>query len=466
MQRSLNFDTCRIVIIGDAILDEYLLGDVNRISPEAPVPVVHIRDKTNTLGGAGNVALNLISLGCKVSLFGSRGNDETGKTVSKILKENTIDDFMIVDPIKPTTRKTRIIGHGQQLLRLDEEEVGELSDGQSEGLFRQFRSIVGNIDAVILSDYGKGVLIGDLSRKVIELCIAKEVPVFIDPKRVNWERYNGALCVTPNVSELEEISHVKIGKNERLLVEAARSIQQQHSIEWIIVTRGADGMCLIGRDSVPFFIKTTAREVFDVSGAGDTVIATLTACVTSGLSFQESVEIANIAAGIVVGKVGSQPISLAELEAETRLRGSSSGGTGTGKSSTLSAAEIRIKMWQAGGEKIVFFDPSFEVLDSKAVRFLLEAKRQGDRLVIGVHEDHKEKDGGSEKLLQPQQDRIDILSALSCIDLIIPFDRQSMLHVYKTLRPDVVIKQPDQLIETGPESQFVESYGGLFHLLS
>lgn len=313
MNHSLDFTGHNVFIIGDVILDEYFFGEVNRISPEAPVPIVNIKSKINTLGGAGNVALNIVSLGCNVRLFGTKGNDETGRIVSQILTNNHIVDNLVVDQSKPTTRKTRIIGHGQQLLRLDEEEISKISSDQSDFLFDVFRKSVEFADIVILSDYNKGVLVGELPQKIIQLCKTKQIPVFVDPKRTNWERYQGATCITPNLSEFEEITSVKIDKNEKLMVELAISIRQQYSFEWIVITRGADGMCLVGQDKEPLYFKSTAREVYDVSGAGDTVIATLAAAVASKISYPDAVELANIAAGIVVGKIGSQPVNLDEL---------------------------------------------------------------------------------------------------------------------------------------------------------
>ena len=263
MNSSLNFRNCKILIIGDIILDEYFLGEVKRISPEAPVPVVHIKKKSNTLGGAGNVALNLVSLGCKVSLFGLRGKDDTGNIISEILKINNVEDCVVIDPLKPTIRKTRVIGHGQQLIRLDEEEIGEISDDNSNILFNNLYERMEDVDAVILSDYSKGVLVADLPQRIIGLCKEKKIPVFVDPKRVNWERYSGAACVTPNISEFEEISNTRISTDEKLMVETANLLKEKYSIERLVITRGAEGMCLIEKDGSAHFSKATAREVFN-----------------------------------------------------------------------------------------------------------------------------------------------------------------------------------------------------------
>ena len=463
MNHSLDFRECNIFIIGDVILDEYVFGQVNRISPEAPVPVVHIKSKTNTLGGAGNVALNLVSLGCNVRLFGVGGNDESGRTISQILTNNKIVTNLVTNDSKPTTRKTRIIGHGQQLLRLDEEEIGQISYDESNLLFKLFSQYAEDADIVILSDYNKGVLAGDLPQRIIHFCKTKKIPVFVDPKRKDWERYQGAACITPNISEFEEITNAKIGKDEDLMVELAISVREKYSFEWIVITRGADGMCLIGRDRKPFFVKATAHEVFDVSGAGDTVIATLAAAVASGISYPEAVETANMAAGIVVGKVGSQPITLDELAAELRSKGSHVSGTGSSKILTLNAAEIKVKMWQAAGETIVFVGGYFGILDSKLVHSFHKARSLGSKLVIGLRRHTSANSVGKiADHIGTDQDRIDVLSALSSVDAIISYDDDTLIDSVRLLKPDILIKDIDQDSENSIAKELIESYGGTF----
>jgi len=466
MKHSLDFTGHNIFIIGDVILDEYLLGEVNRISPEAPVPIVRIKSKTNTLGGAGNVALNLVSLGCNVRLFGIRGNDETGRIISQILTNNKIVDNLVVDQLKPTTRKTRIIGHGQQLLRFDEEEISKISSAHLDLLLGTFRQSMESADLVILSDYNKGVLVGELAQKIIQLCKPHKIPVFIDPKRTNWERYQGAACITPNISEFEEIANVKIDGNEKLLLELAISIRERYSFDRIVITRGADGMCLVGQEREPLFFKATAREVFDVSGAGDTVIATLAAAVASGISYPEAVEIANIAAGIVVGKVGSQPINLKELEAELHSKDSNIRGSGNSKFVALNAAEIKVKMWQAAGHKIVFVAGYFDVLYSNIVHFIQEAKSLGDKLLVVLKSNSSSKnsiDKNSGHVIT-DQDRIHVLSALSCVDMIILADNDMESNLIGVLKPDIVVKNSDNNSEINIDQKLIEAYGGVIHM--
>lgn len=304
---------CKILVVGDVIYDLYFGGEVKRLSPEAPVPIVRITKKTSTLGGAGNVALNLTNLGCQVSLFAVRGEDDHGTRISQTLKENGIGDFVQIHPQHITTSKTRIIGQGQQLLRMDEEEIWNGSDVDKTALLNSFQKELKTAHAIILSDYSKGVLTDDIVKSIITLCKDQKVSIFVDPKRRNWQAYRGATCLTPNTSEVEQIVGFSLQDDKGKIIEVAQHLRQEYALDWFVITRGADGICVAGKDHT-HFIKATAREVFDVSGAGDTVIAVLTACFVSGLPFIEAAEIANVAAGIVVGKLGAQPVPLNELQ--------------------------------------------------------------------------------------------------------------------------------------------------------
>lgn len=463
---SLNFSGTNVFVVGDVILDEYLMGEVRRLSPEAPVPIVHIKTKTNTLGGSGNVALNLKSLGCTVNLFGIRGNDDGGEKLSEILSSNDIGDFLLIDQTKPTTRKTRIIGQGQQLLRLDEEEPWEITNKDSDLLLTQFKNKIDEADAVILSDYNKGVLKGGLPQAIIKMCRSKNIPVLIDPKRMNWERYTGAAYITPNLSEFEEITGKSIDGDRNKLIAEANLMRNKYLFERLVITLGADGMCLVDADEGAYFIKSAAREVFDVTGAGDTVIAVLTACIAAGKDFKESAEIANTAAGIAVGKVGSQPVQLRELETELRLIELGAKGIGNGKNHTLNSAEVKIKSWQANGEKIVFTYGSFDVLHSGHIHTLHEAKNLGDRLIVGVRRDNSVKNKKGDKFpILHEQDRIDVLSALNFIDIIIPFEDDTPLRIIEMIKPHVIVKGSDHKLEEVAGKNFIESYGGSVHLI-
>lgn len=295
-----------IIVIGDVMLDVYISGQAHRLSPEAPVPVVAVDSRTSTLGGAGNVALNLAELGCRTWLFGVRGDDPAGLRVSEILAKRGIEDRLLVDPAIPTTTKTRVLANSQQLLRFDEEKqaVGSTLLTDIDGVLEQ-------ADAVVMSDYAKGILSPELVKSVIKTCSNIGTPVLIDPKQRDWRRYQGATVIKPNILELEKAAGEKAG-DYTSVVRMAGEMLYAYGFEAVLVTMGARGMSLITHHKDEH-IQSQAKEVFDVSGAGDTVIATMVACMCSGCSISEAAAVANRAAGIVVGKLGTRPITLKEL---------------------------------------------------------------------------------------------------------------------------------------------------------
>lgn len=461
-----NFSNCNIIVVGDVILDSYIMGEVTRLSPEAPVPVVRVKKRTTSLGGAGNVALNLIGLGCKVTLLSIRGDDHTGKQVSAILKQKGIRDNIFIDSSHLTTNKTRIIGQGQQLLRLDEEEIWKDSETFGSQLLAQFKDVIEGTDAVILSDYNKGVLNGVIPREIIHMCRAKHIPIFVDPKRKKWERYQKATCITPNISEIEEITGSTIENDEGMLIEVVHSLRKRYEFDWFLATRGAKGMCLVGPEEPPIFIKATAREVYDVSGAGDTVIATLAAAIASGLPFPKAAELSNLAAGIVVGKLGAQPISSAELEAEWQINEIGVKGLNRTKITTLDAAQLQVKAWQAVGEKVIFTYGCFDLLHPGHIYILNQAKELGDRLVVGLNSDATAKRlKGPNRPILPEKDRANMLSALHSVDLIVFFQDETPLSLIKALEPDILVKEAAPNVEEADDCKIVESYGGKVHLI-
>lgn len=300
----------KVAVIGDVMLDAYIFGEVSRISPEAPVPVMEVRQRKVTLGGAGNVALNLAGLGARVLLFGVVGDDRDGRLVSGMLRDHGIEDRLHRDERVPTIVKTRLVANNQQLMRFDE-EVSFNGHGPGCPLNGIAGIIESGVSAVVLSDYDKGVIYGPLTAKVMEICKRMGVPVLADPKSGDWEAFRGADLVKPNLSELSRAA----GDNPRTYDEvaaAARRMALKYELKAVLVTMGSRGMMLVNehrRELIP----TSAKEVFDVSGAGDTAIAVLAACLGSGQELSDAARLANIAAGIVVGKFGTQPISINEL---------------------------------------------------------------------------------------------------------------------------------------------------------
>jgi D-beta-D-heptose 7-phosphate kinase/D-beta-D-heptose 1-phosphate adenosyltransferase len=296
-----------IVVIGDVMLDVYISGQAHRLSPEGPHPVVLVDSKTSTLGGAGNVALNLAELGCRTWLFGVRGADSAGVRVSEILAERDIEDRLLIDQVIPTTTKTRVLANSQQLLRFDEERLAAGST-----LLKDIDGVLEQADAVIMSDYAKGILSNELARSVISSCKALGIPVLIDPKQRDWRRYQGATVIKPNVFELEKAAGEKVAGDDSL-AQLASGMLHGYGFEAVLVTLGPRGMLLVDRYRKEY-IPSLAKEVFDVSGAGDTVVAVMAACMCSGYTVSQAARVANVAAGIVVGKLGTKPITLRELE--------------------------------------------------------------------------------------------------------------------------------------------------------
>ena len=305
----------RVLVIGDIMLDRYYFAEVNRISPEGPVPVARVKETKNTLGGAANVAHNLARLGCQVSIAGVSGDDENRQILDRKFNALGIGHAGLLKIPRPTTTKVRVIGGHQQMLRLDFEESGKISRSVENRLLAYLmRQLEGKVDAVILSDYAKGVCSPALCRNVIQACRQRQVPLVVDPKGSQWLKYKGAFLVTPNVKELGEASRVKVRNDDKLIVAVGAKIRQRFGFESLMVTRSEQGLTLMGADE-PVHIPTYAREVFDVSGAGDTVAAVMGAALAAGLKAATAAHLANLAAGVVVGKLGTYAISGAELDA-------------------------------------------------------------------------------------------------------------------------------------------------------
>jgi D-beta-D-heptose 7-phosphate kinase / D-beta-D-heptose 1-phosphate adenosyltransferase len=461
------FSRTRILVVGDIMLDQYHWGEVSRISPEGPVPIVHVREKSYVLGGAGNVAANLSGLGCQTTITGIYRNDPAGNRIRTILSEKNITNRLMENDSRSTITKTRIMAQGQQLIRLDEENPDPISPALSEKLFHTVETTLAEYHAVILSDYGKGIFQSPgLCQKLITLCRENNLPVLVDPKGTDWERYCHATAITPNTSELRLVAGTDFHNEETSLVDAGRSIRERLNIDWLIVTRGPKGMLLTGPDEQEITIPSVAREVYDVSGAGDTVISSITAAVAAGLSFPEAASLANTAAGIVVGKIGTQPITIAELDSALQLENSKRQTPGGINTHTLEGAKILIKAWRNAGKKIVFTNGCFDLLHPGHINLLHQAKAFGDRLIIGLNTDASVKrlKGDSRPILS-EQDRAAILNALDCVDLVVLFDEDTPLSLISNLRPDILVKgadyKPDQVVGR----DVVESYGGQVRLV-
>ncbi|HYA39768.1 MAG TPA: bifunctional D-glycero-beta-D-manno-heptose-7-phosphate kinase/D-glycero-beta-D-manno-heptose 1-phosphate adenylyltransferase HldE [Syntrophobacteraceae bacterium] len=445
------------LVVGDVMLDRYLWGRTTRISPEAPVPVVKVESRTYRLGGAALVAANLAALGCRVRLVGAKGADGHGERLSNLLAESGIEDHLFALPApRPTIVKTRVMSQGQQLLRLDEEETETIGPSARDALVDRILELIADAGVVILSDYGKGALDKILCAAVIESAGRRFLPTLVDPKGKDWTGYNGATCITPNTAELELTTGKKID-SEQTLLDAGRGLFETLRIHRLLVTRGPKGMALFARDEPPLLIPTLDLDVFDVSGAGDTVIATVAAAIAAGLDWPQAAELANIAAGIVVRKLGANPVRAEDLAIALRQ-----GQNGTqSKICDISSARLTIEAWKAGGSTVVFTNGCFDLLHAGHIRLLHSAAAEGTRLVVGLNSDSSvRRIKGAHRPILPQQDRAALLAALGCVDLVVVFEEDTPLRLIEALRPDVLVKGADYARETVVGHELVEGWGG------
>jgi D-beta-D-heptose 7-phosphate kinase / D-beta-D-heptose 1-phosphate adenosyltransferase len=452
-----DFKKVNALVIGDVMLDRYLWGRVSRISPEAPVPVVKVESRTYRLGGAANVAANLAALGCRVRLLGTKGADENGERLSQLLSENRIEDHLLtLAPPRPTIVKTRVMSQGQQLLRLDEEQTGTIFPAEAKMLMDRAVELIAEAGVVILSDYGKGTLEDALCSTIIMGARDRLLPSLVDPKGRDWTRYNGATCITPNTAELELIAGKQFA-SEEAFTNAGQEVIGNLQIDRLLVTRGAKGMALFTRNEPPLLIGTQARDVFDVSGAGDTVIATVAVGIAIGMGWAQCAELANIAAGIVVGKVGTNPIRAEELVIALRQ-----GHNGTlRKICDPASARLTVDAWRADGNSIVFTNGCFDILHAGHIRLFHAAASEGQRLVVGLNSDSSvRRIKGIHRPILPQQDRAALLAALGCVDMVVIFEEDTPLSLIKALRPDVLVKGADYTREAVVGHELVEGWGG------
>jgi D-beta-D-heptose 7-phosphate kinase/D-beta-D-heptose 1-phosphate adenosyltransferase len=414
------------------MLDQYLFGATSRISPEAPVPVVHIGDTDNRPGGAANVAVNLAALGASTRLLGVVGQDEPAAILEGVLTARSIDcGFLRVDD-RPTITKTRVQSRGQQLIRLDQENAAPLTDGALTA------TLDGSLDgagAVILSDYGKGALT-DVAA-MIAACRAANVPVLVDPKGRDFEKYRGASLITPNQSEFEAVAGVS-GSDEEL-VERGLAMMASLELDALLVTRSEKGMLLLEKGSEPLFLSTQAREVFDVTGAGDTVIATLAAALAAGESLASAAALANLAAGLVVRKIGVATVTPTELRVALHQRGQGGRGLVTADELVGMVAESHER-----GERVVMTNGCFDILHVGHVAYLEEAKSLGDRLIVAVNDDDSVRRlKGEGRPINVLEDRMLVLAGLAAVDWVVPFAEDTPRDLIASILPDVLVKGGD-----------------------
>ena len=437
------------------MLDRYLFGSTGRISPEAPVPVVHVHETDDRPGGAANVAVNLSSLGVATRLVGVVGKDAAADALETILGERHIECHFAVADDRPTITKTRVQSRGQQLIRLDEEQAAILV---GDAMTANLRAALGGAGAVALSDYGKGALT-DVAA-MIALCREAGVPVLVDPKGTDFSKYRGASLITPNQSEFEAVAGVSDSDDE--LVAKARAMMDDLELDALLVTRSEKGMLLVESGAEPLFLSTQAREVYDVTGAGDTVIATLAAALASGQDLASAAALANLAAGLVVRKIGVATVTPGELSAALHQRGQ--GGRGLVDRDTLLAlvAEARGR-----NERVVMTNGCFDVLHAGHVAYLEEAKSLGDRLIVAVNDDDSVRRlKGETRPINALEDRMLVLAGLAAVDWVVPFGGDTPADLIGALLPDVLVKGGDYRPEEIAGARDVLEHGGEVRVLA
>jgi D-beta-D-heptose 7-phosphate kinase / D-beta-D-heptose 1-phosphate adenosyltransferase len=469
---------CRVLVVGDIMLDRFVYGDVNRISPESPVPVLTVKNETLMLGGAGNVLSNLQGLGVQADIVSITGNDREAAQLRELVESRCAPvNGLIAMTDRPTTVKTRFLASHQQLLRTDFEKTGDVAPAVEAEILRLIDAKLTGVGAIILSDYGKGALTPDIIAGTIKKARKKNIPVLVDPKRADYKTYKGATIVTPNRKELSlATGGMAVGSDEEVTA-AARALMKQSGIESVIATRSQDGMTIIGKNvPSPVHLRTEALEVFDVSGAGDTVIATVAAALAAGASLVEAAGIANVAGGIVVAKVGTTPVRRDELLAALERKewnGEGNPARAVMTDRTREAplcradeAEETVRRWKARGLRVGFTNGCFDILHSGHVSYLNLARSRCDRLIVGLNtDDSVRRLKGHTRPVNDELSRAAVIGALGAIDMVVLFgadkaEDDKPASLIKRLQPDVFFKGGDYTESQLPEAPVVRAYGG------
>lgn len=448
----------RVLCVGDVMLDRYVYGAVERISPEAPIPVLRVEREAAMLGGAGNVVRNLSALGAHVTFVSVVGNDPAGREISGLVTaDERHEPYLSVERGRMTTIKTRYVAGGQQLLRTDKETVVPVATSVAEDLRRVAVGAVAEAAVIVLSDYGKGVLTPELMRALIDTGRTHGRPVLVDPKGKDFSRYHGATVMTPNRVELAAATGMPVGTDAEIAA-AAQKLIGECALESLLVTRGADGMTLFPRVGEAVHLPAEAREVFDVSGAGDTVVAMLAAAMAAGVALPDAARLANVAAGIVVGKTGTAVATADEvftalhtqdlLDAESKI-------------AAPDEALERVARWRQEGLTIGFTNGVFDLLHPGHVMLLSQAKAVCDRLVVGLNSDASVKRlKGPARPVQNESARSAVLASLAAVDLVVIFGEDTPLALIEQIRPDVLVKGADYTLATVVGAELVQGYGG------
>lgn len=452
----------RALVIGDLMLDEYVWGRTDRISPEAPVQVVDVVREDLRLGGAGNVAVNLLKLGCQVSVVSVLGDDLDGHKLADIAKKLQIDtDGIFFNQSRKTTRKTRILSSNQQILRIDREcrvDIGEVAENE---IITYLEACRDNFQVVLVSDYLKGVLTHRVLKAIFAFGRLKGIPVVIDPKGKNYSKYSGATLLTPNRKEVELATGIKI-TDELSLLDAGNSLMKELSLGALVITRSEEGMSIFTQDGVSH-LPTQAREVFDVTGAGDTVLALLGLGLAAELSMMDALWLSNAGAGVVVGKVGTSTVTSSEILDVLRQQDNDS----DQKIQTRNALVDILQKKRDQGKTIVFTNGCFDLLHVGHVKYLQKTRKLGDLLVLGLNSDDSiRRLKGEKRPLLDEVERAQILAALDCIDYVVIFDEDTPLELITALKPKILVKGGDYSPDDVVGKDIVESLGGRVELIT
>lgn len=447
----------RVLCLGDLMLDRFVHGTVERISPEAPIPVMRIAHETAMPGGVGNVARNARALGAAVTCIGVAGEDAEAEALAAALADEGAALSLIRLADRPTTVKSRFLAGSQHLLRADRERAAPL-DAAGEGrVLAAFREALAAADVAVLSDYAKGVLTDTVAAEAIAAARAAGVPVLVDPKSRTFARYAGATLLTPNLKELRAATDLP-ATTDAEAADAARIAREAAGVAALLVTRSEKGMTLLDAEDRVHHLPAEAREVFDVSGAGDTVLATLAVMLGAGATLAEAAAIANAAAGIVVGKVGTAVVHPQDLLAAVQARGDA---VAEGKILLAAQAAERVQRWRARGLSVGFTNGCFDLLHPGHVSLLRQARAACDRLVVGLNTDASVRRlKGPSRPVQAEHARAIVLGSLESVDAVVLFDEDTPMRLIETLRPDLLVKGADYTVETVVGGGFVQSYGG------
>jgi D-beta-D-heptose 7-phosphate kinase/D-beta-D-heptose 1-phosphate adenosyltransferase len=452
------FDAARVLVLGDVMLDRFVYGSVERISPEAPIPVMAVERFVDMPGGAANVARNLAAMGARTLLLGVTGSDVWAEDLRvQLASSATIEPHLVADPSRPTTVKTRYVADGQQVMRADRESRAPLAEDVERRLLARFHDAVKNVDVVILSDYAKGVFSNSVTQLAISAARDAGKTVVVDPKSRDFTKYRGATVLTPNRLELQLACGHECLTDEQV-TQGARVSLEQEICEALVVTRGNDGLSVVTSDGHAVHLRTTARQVFDVSGAGDTAVAAMSLGLAAGGHIVDASTLGNLAAGIVVGKPGTAIVTSGEMIAVlTPLDGRADHNKVFALESVLQLA----RAWREEGLRFAFTNGCFDLLHPGHVSLLDQARRSADRLIVGLNADLSiRRLKGATRPIQSEVARATVLSSLKSVDAVVIFSEDTPIKLIETLEPDVLVKGADYTLDTVVGAEVVLKRGG------